>query len=69
MFGLQFSLVLIPLCPKFVELFLPEFLSDQLQALAQWSLGFGEVYYVFSKSCTLFFRIYSGFSTSLYVKF
>ena len=32
---LQFSLVFIPLCPNFVELFLPEFLFNQLQTLAQ----------------------------------
>ena len=63
---LQFSLVFIPLCPNFVVLFLQEFLCDQLQILAQWSFGSGEVCYDFSKSYTMLFRIYSGFSWSLY---
>ena len=36
---LQFSLVFIPLCPNFVVLFLPQFLSNRLQTLAQGTLG------------------------------
>ena len=36
----------IILCPA---LFPPKFLSNRLQTLAQWSLGFGEVCYDFSK--------------------
>ena len=46
-------------------LFLPEFLSNRLQTLVQWSLGFGEVCYDFSKNSQLCFWIYSGFSGSL----
>ena len=42
-----------------------EFLSNWLQTLAQWSLGFGEVCYDFSESYIMIFRIYSGFSGSL----
>ena len=44
-------------------LFLPDFLSNLLQTLAQWSLCFGEVCYDFSKE-HMIFRIYSGFSGS-----
>ena len=47
-------------------LFLLESLSNQLQTLALWSLGF-EVYSYdfFSKNSQLFFRIYSEFFGSL----
>ena len=43
----------------------PEFLSNRLQTLAQWSLGIGEVCYDFSKSFHIICRIYSGLSGSL----
>ena len=46
-------------------LFPSEFLSNRLQTLAQWSLGFGKVCCEFSQSYIMFFRIYPGFSGSL----
>ena len=46
-------------------LFFPEFLSNQLQTFAQWSLCFGEVCYDLSLSYVMFFGIYSWFSGSL----
>ena len=49
----------------FIILFLPEFLSNRLQTLAQWSLDFGEVCYDLSKSYIMISRFYSGFSGSL----
>ena len=43
----------IIVCPG---LFLPKFSSNRLQTLTQWSLGFGEVYYDFSKAYIMIFR-------------
>ena len=39
-------------------LLLPQFLSNRLRTLAQWSLYFGEVCYDFSKSYVMFFEIF-----------
>ena len=47
-----------PFIILFRGLSLPEFLCNRFQTLAQWSLYFGEVCYVFSKSYVMFFGIF-----------
>ena len=47
-------------------LFLPEFLSNQLEILTQHSQSSQEGCYNFSKTSIVFFRINQGFSGSLY---
>ena len=62
---LWFFLVFIPLCPKIGVLFLLEFSSNQIQFLAQWSLGIGGggMLYLSKKFpvvLSVLFRIFSG---------